>query len=145
MRNESDDNFAFGCQVLRNERRNIDKHQKVVEKHNISLEWLADSPKWKKLLICWPSPMRKRLCCTIRILGVEIEFFNEILVKALAQLESRHLRIVLLYYVLEKTDAEICRILGMSSKEAVLYHRHRAIRHLREWMEEELEDVYEIF
>ena len=53
------------------------------------------------------------------------------------------LHIVLLYYVLEKTDEEIYRIMHMKSRSLVQYHRTAAIRQLRQWIGE-MEDEYDL-
>ena len=135
--------WAFGCTALWNKRRNLEKHRRVVEWHNIPLEEVADNPAWTRWASCRSKAMRKRLCCIVRIMGEEISFSNESLVRALSQLESKRLRIVLLYYGLEKTDEEVRSILGMSSRRLVVYHRHQAIVQLREWIEER-EDDYEL-
>lgn len=84
-----------------------------------------------------------RLVWDVRSLSQEIEFLHHTLFVALSQLDRRRLHIVLLYYVLEKTDEEINGILHMSSRSLVQYHRKAAIRQLQQWMGE-LEDEYDL-
>lgn len=64
----------------------------------------------------------------------EIEFLYRTLFVALSRLDRIRLHMILLYYVLEKTDEQICRIMHMKLHSLVQYHRTAAIRQLWQWI-----------
>ena len=139
------DYWGYGCAVLRNARRNIEKHNQVIRKHEeaVSLEKILELPSWQNCLSYRSKAMALGRTYVIRFMNQEIEFLHHTLFVALSQLDRRRLHIVLLYYVLEKTDEEINGILHMSSRSLVQYHRKAAIRQLQQWMGE-LEDEYDL-
>ena len=124
------DCWGYGCAVLRNARRNIEKHNQVIRKHEeaVSLEKIMELPSWQN-------------CLSYRSKAMALG--RTYVIVALSKLDRRRLHIVLLYYVLEKTDEEINDILHMSSRSLVQYHRKAAIRQLQQWMGE-LEDEYDL-
>ena len=136
------DLWSYGCAVLRNLRRNLDRHRRVEEKYNLPLEEIVGNPAGRKDLSCRSKAFQNRYYCIIRFMGEAIEFTNEALVMALSCLDDRALRIVLLYYGMGKTDQEICSLLGMKSRSLVQYHRRKAIEKLRKFMGELEDDGY---
>lgn len=136
------DLWSYGCAVLRNKRRNLDRHQRVEEKYNIPLEEVVENPEWREVLSCRSKAFPNRYHCIIRFMGEVVEFTNEALVMALSCLDERALHVVLLYYGMGKTDQEICSFLGMKSRSLVQYHRRKAIEKLRKFMGELEDDGY---
>lgn len=139
------DYWGYGCAVLRNARRNIEKHNRVIRKYveYVSLEEVADKPAWQGRLAYRAKALRLREPCVICFMDQEIEFLHRTLFVALSRLDRMRLHIVLLYYVLEKTDEEIYQILHIKSRSLVQYHRTAAIRQLRQWIGE-MEDEYDL-
>lgn len=129
------DLWSYGCAVLRNKRRNLDRHRRVEEKYNLPLEEVMENPAWREALSCRSRAFTNRYRCTIRIMGEVIEFTNAALVMALGWLDERSRHIVLLYYGMGKTDEEVRRLLGLKNRSLVQYHRRKAIEKLREFME----------
>ena len=139
------DLWGYGCAVIRNARAAIERRNKVVRTHNISLEAIKDSAAWQKPLSYRARALHRiKRCCVLHIMGEEIVLYDEKLARALSQLDYQRLRIVLLYYGLEMTDEEIRSILRMKHRSLVQYHRCRAIEQLQEWMGEMEEDYEEL-
>ena len=96
------DYWGYGCAVLRNARRNIEKHNQVIRKNEeaVSLEKIVELPSWQKCLSYRSKAMALGRTYVIRFMDQEIEFLHHTLFVALSQLDRRRLHIVLLYYVL---------------------------------------------
>ena len=119
------DYWGYGCAVLRNARRNIEKHNRVIRKYveYVSLEEVADKPAWQGRLAYRAKALRLREPCVICFMDQEIEFLHRTLFVALSRLDRMRLH--------------------MKSRSLVQYHRTAAIRQLRQWIGE-MEDEYDL-
>ena len=140
MTNETEvtDLWNYGCAVLRNASCDYKRHEKVINKHNISFEAISNSPDFQKF-ISYRQELKFTGVCRyiIQLWGEKIEFGNESLIRAMSELDSESLKILILYYVLEKTDSEICSLLNLNARQTVQYKRKKAIQKLRELLPKE--------
>ena len=132
---------AFGYTVLRHKFINILRHEAVVKKHIIPLEDVIDSFAYQKYLSYNDNyRLEPEFRCAVIFLGQTVEFTNKALVTALTQLPTEQLQIVFLHYCLQMADEDICDLLRLSSRSAVLRRRKKALKKLRILMYAELGD-----
>ena len=130
--------------VLRNAAIDIYRREKRDKERFVPLDDVVDLPKYQEYLSYNEKfDANSGIRQTFTILGVTLEFYNDILFRALNLLSEKQRQIVLLYYCLDHTDASICSILGVNSRSTVHYQRKIAIERLQEYMKEfsEMEEV----
>lgn len=123
--------------VLRNAAIDIYRREKRDRERFVQLDDVVDLPKYQEYLSYNEKfDANSGIRQTFSILGVTLEFYDDILFRALNLLSEEQRQIVLLYYCLDNSDASICSILGMNSRSTVQYHRKIAIDRLKAYMNE---------
>ena len=123
--------FRGFCQtVIRNHAINIHKHESYVQKPLVALDEVIELSRFQNYFSYREQFEVSGVSHTFHLLGVTFTFADENLVHALNLLPPVQQTIVLLYYVLEKTDEEICNLLNMKHS-TVHYKRQNALKRLK--------------
>jgi len=123
--------------VLRNAAIDIYRREKREKERFVPLNDIIDTPKYQEYLSYNEKfDANSSIRQTFTVLGVTLEFYDDILFRALNLLSEEQRQIVLLYYCLDNSDSSICSILGMNSRSTVQYHRKIAIDRLKAYMNE---------
>lgn len=117
---------AFCKAVLRNEARSCMRELSYHRKHETTFDALT-SGEWDKLCTvdCYPSDS-----FVFSAHGYDLRIGNELVAEAFSDLSRKDQNILILRYVLEMTDEEISRIVGLS-RSSVQRRRAKALDELR--------------
>ena len=98
--------------VLRNAAIDIYRREKRDRERFVQLDDVVDLPKYQEYLSYNEKfDANSGIRQTFSILGVTLEFYDDILFRALNLLSEEQRQIVLLYYCLDNSDASICSII----------------------------------
>lgn len=126
--------YAFNsfCKILlRNEVIDAHREQSRLTQREVVFTELSTDEELQLQYTDIYAPERRRFC----VAGMEVPIEDGILARALASLSPEQAAVILLAYILDFSDSQISRYLGLA-RSTVQYRRTQAIHKLRKLMED---------